>query len=261
MITGIDHVVILVEDLDTAIEQYEDLGFIVEPGGRHPRFTHNALISVGDGSYIELIAFYEHEDADQHRWYKYLASGGGLVDYAVGTSSVESEIQRARERGVPYDGPHAGARQRPDGREIAWKTATPAGDETFGLPFLIEDVTDRALRVPGGAGLAHPNGVEYLQTLVVAVRDLEAATEKHRALFGTEPRPLEVSPSGHGAEGVSFKVGPHRVELHMPTMPGGLTDVLDARGDGPYEVIFRGGQTIYVDPDRAANARVTILER
>lgn len=261
MITGIDHVVILVDDLNAAIEQYQALGFDVESGGRHPRFTENALVSVGDGSYLELIAFYETEGAEQHRWHKYLASGGGLVDYAVGTGSVESQMETARERGVAYDGPNAGARTRPDGRELRWKTATPAGGDTAGLPFLIEDVTDRDLRVPGGSGVAHPNGVEMIETLVVAVRDLHSATERHRQLFGTEPRELDVSESGHGIEGVAFKVGRHTIELHAPTMAGGVTEELDARGEGPYEVIFRGGQTDAIDPQRAGNARLTIVDR
>lgn len=260
MITGIDHIVILVDDLDDAVRQYEDLGFVVETGGKHPRFTHNALISVGDGAYIELIAFYEHEDAEQHRWHKYLASNGGLVDYAVGTTDLESQMGAAKDHDISYVGPNDGARKRPDGQELAWKTATPAEGQAGGLPFLIEDVTHRDLRVPGGAGIANPNGIEMIEALIVAVRDLDAAAEQHRALFGTEPEALDLSSSGHGIEGVAFTVGPHRIELHAPTMAGGITEELDSRGEGPYEVIFRGSQTQMIDPRRAANARLTIRE-
>ena len=39
MPTAIDHVVILVEDLDQAVRQYEQLGFTVVPGGKHARYT------------------------------------------------------------------------------------------------------------------------------------------------------------------------------------------------------------------------------
>lgn len=261
MISGIDHVVILVNDLDEAIEQYQDLGFVVEQGGRHPRYTHNALVSVGDGSYIELIAFYEHDGADAHRWYKYLKSNGGLIDYAVLTDNLDKELERVRAAGIPYKGPNDGARKRPDGKELVWKTATPEGDDTSGVPFIIEDVTDRELRVPGGTGIAHPNGVEALDTLVVAVRDLEKATQKHQQLFGVEPEELHVSRRGHGMEGVLFRVGRHNIELHAPTMAGGLTEELAERGEGPYEIIFRGGQTQAIDPKRAGNARLTIKER
>lgn len=261
MIRGIDHIVILVTDLDEAIAQYEDLGFIVEPGGRHPRFTHNALISLGDGSYLELVAFYENEGAEAHRWHKYLKSNGGLVDYAVLTDNLEREIEQAGQQGLTYSGPHDGARKRPDGQEIAWRTGAPDGDATAGLPFLIQDVTDRNLRLPGGEGVAHPNGVEALETLIVAVNDLKSATEKHRALFGVEPEDLDFSGSGHGIEGVLFQVGRYRIELHAPTMEGGLTDELKQRGEGPYEVVFSGGQAVSIDPDRAGNARLTVEAR
>lgn len=261
MIRGIDHVVILVKDLEEATTQYENLGFIVEPGGRHPRFTHNALVSVGDGSYLELIAFYDHEGAEAHRWHKYLKSNGGLVDYAVLSDNLESDMNRAKESGIAYTGPNDGARKRPDGEEIAWKTATPEGDATGGLPFIIQDVTEHDLRVPGGSGVAHQNGVESIDTLVIAVRDLDSATEKHRKLFGTEPEDLDFSERGHGIEGVLFRVGRHKIELHAPTMEGGLTEELAERGEGPYEVVFRGGQTDIIDPHRAGNARLTIKER
>ena len=59
MLTGIDHIVIAVPDLDVARKSYEALGFTVVPGGRHPVGTHNALIAFADGAYVELIAFYE----------------------------------------------------------------------------------------------------------------------------------------------------------------------------------------------------------
>src|SRR5439155_1412482 len=64
---GIDHIVIAVPDLAAARTSYAALGFTVVPGGRHPVGTHNALIAFGDGSYVELIAFYEDNPA--HKWW------------------------------------------------------------------------------------------------------------------------------------------------------------------------------------------------
>ncbi|MDQ2809182.1 MAG: VOC family protein [Chloroflexota bacterium] len=58
MIIGIDHIVILVPDLTQAEQDYTALGFTVTPGGEHAGgLTHNALIALADGSYLELIAF------------------------------------------------------------------------------------------------------------------------------------------------------------------------------------------------------------
>ena len=57
-ILGLDHIVIAVADLDTAIADFRSLGFTVQPGGRHPgRTSHNALIVFADGAYFELIAW------------------------------------------------------------------------------------------------------------------------------------------------------------------------------------------------------------
>src|SRR5262249_28482211 len=81
VLTGIDHMVVVVPDLDIAIKNYRDLGFTVVPGGRHPIGTHNALIGFADGAYLELIAFFEPDT--MHRWRSALTRGGGLVDYCM----------------------------------------------------------------------------------------------------------------------------------------------------------------------------------
>ena len=58
MITGIDHIVILVADLDRAQAEYAAAGFTVVPGGEHAGgLTHNALVAFADGTYLELLAF------------------------------------------------------------------------------------------------------------------------------------------------------------------------------------------------------------
>jgi hypothetical protein len=56
MIQGIDHLVVVVKNLDQAAKDYQQLGFNVVPGGQHPVGSHNVLISFQDGSYIEIIA-------------------------------------------------------------------------------------------------------------------------------------------------------------------------------------------------------------
>ena len=74
MLHGIDHIAVVVPDLNTAIANYTTLGFTVVPGGRHPIGSHNALIAFEDGSYIELLAFFEPNPG--HRWYQVLQQGG-----------------------------------------------------------------------------------------------------------------------------------------------------------------------------------------
>jgi catechol 2,3-dioxygenase-like lactoylglutathione lyase family enzyme len=190
MIKGIDHVVILVRDLDQAVANYKELGFNVTPGGEHTDgATHNALVAFADGSYLELIAF--KRAAPEHRWWRHALNvardSEGLIDFALLPTAIESDIAAARQRGLDYKGPFPGGRQRPDGVEIRWQTGQPT---TPDLPFLCGDITPRTLRVPSGPAWVHPNGITGIDTLIVIVRDVEESAGRYQALLGSEGHDL-----------------------------------------------------------------------
>jgi hypothetical protein len=261
MITGIDHVVILVDDLEQGSEQYRRLGFTVTPGGKHPRFTHNALVPFADGTYLELIAFWEQPQSsdDMHRWHRFQATGGGLIDFAVASDGLEDDIQAAGERGLRYGGPNAGARSRPDGQQVAWKMGWLEGENLGAVPFVIQDVSERALRVPGGAAAEHDNGVRGIRSLAIAVRNQPPAIQRFQQLLGKD------APDGTGlknlsnADGAYFLAGAHRIDLASPTGAGPLADQLAARGDSLFELSLLGPQTIDIDPAQAGGARLRIV--
>lgn len=255
MIQGIDHLVIMVDDLETGIADYRALGFSVTPGGKHPRGTHNALVTFEDGAYLELIAFWE-PDYTAHRWHRHQSTGGGLIDHALGTDNLQQQIADANAKGVPYSGPNDGARTRLDGVELVWKTGH-AQIEDHGLPFLIEDVTDRELRVPAGDAAKHANGVTGVDRLIVAVRDLDETAGKYSALTGSEPGARgEPSKLDQETKAVALKAGGHTIELHQPTGSGPVSEQLARRGDGPYAAIFTGSEARELDPALAGNARL-----
>ena len=111
MIKGIDHLIIVVKDLDQAAKDYEQLGFTVVPGGKHPVGSHNALISFRDGSYIEIIAFYR--EALDHRWWEPLAKGERFVDFCLQTDDLRGDTRKLRDAGVAIKDPYRGhARDR-----------------------------------------------------------------------------------------------------------------------------------------------------
>jgi hypothetical protein len=66
VITGPDHLVLLVNDLDNAIKTWRNLGFDARSGGEHPTTgTYNALVALADGTYLEILAFKDYALAEK----------------------------------------------------------------------------------------------------------------------------------------------------------------------------------------------------
>jgi catechol 2,3-dioxygenase-like lactoylglutathione lyase family enzyme len=260
MLTGIDHLVILVPDLATGIRDYEGLGFTVIPGGEHPGGTHNALIAFADGAYIELIAFQNPTAPSEHRWRRFLDAGGGLIDFALGSTNLAEDVARLTGAGLPYT-PMDGARSRPDGVQLQWRSASvsPAGQ----LPFIIEDVTPRGLRVPSGEAVQHANDVTGVLSLTIAVADLAAATARFAALLDAAPLIERDNPEVR-AHTATFIVGQYSIELAQPMdAQSPLAAPLATRGDGPYSACLTADpgptEPRWLDPSAAHGARLQIV--
>lgn len=261
MITGIDHIVIMVSDLETAASTWGELGFTVVRGGKHPRGTHNALVAFQDGSYLELIAFWE-PDYDAHRWHRFQNTGAGLIDHALGSDDLARELEALRERGIAYNGPNPGARSRPDGVQLEWRTAHPAGISDHGLPFLIDDITDRSLRVPHGDDARHANGVTGIDRLQVLVADLATTGATYAQLLDQEaPEPVLSEEAGEPTQCISLRAGPHTIEIHQPEGNGELAERITRFGDGPLAVRFTASQALEVAPETIDGARISAIAR
>jgi len=180
---ALDHVVIVVRDLDAVVAAYRAAGFTVAPGGRHPgRNTRNALVVFADGAYLELIT-YDAPSPDERWWRVLEAHGEGLVDFALLPRDISGVVAAARTRGLAGLAERPGSRARPDGVRIAWQSARPA---TSDLPFLCADLTPRALRVPEGEVRLHSNGALGIAEVRVAAHGLAATLARYRAYLGEE---------------------------------------------------------------------------
>lgn len=254
---SIDHIVIAVTDLDQAMRDYEALGFTVLPGGEHPRGSRNALVVLADGAYLEIIAF--ARPVPDFRWWKVLNdAGSGLVDYALlPADTLDADLARARAAGIEIDGPIDGARLMPDGTSIAWRSARPPEPD---IPFLCEDVTPRALRVPEGAARNHANGVTGVAGVTVAVRDLAASVARYKALTGLEPAAFGAVP-GLGFGLAQFRLGRQVLSLTEARSDAceGLTRHLDRRGQGAFAISFFGPADRPLDRALAHGARLEIV--
>lgn len=252
---GIDHIVILVRDLQNATRTYQNLGFQVTYGGEHPGISHNALIPFQDGSYLELFAFLRPEGASGHRWSPLLETEGGLIDFALQVSDLNDTVDQIRARGLPYEWID-GSRRRPDGELLAWRTAELVNGVVGEMPFLIEDVTPRSKRVPAGDTARHPAGVTGVQAIVLAVQDLGLLAEAYAKLFGALPPRIEID-EALGAETMSYTVGDQRVILARPSGPEGpIAAHLRRRGNSPYQIILSTDASRPAASIEAAGARI-----
>lgn len=266
-----DHAVIFVTDLRQAADDYAALGFQVVPGGVHVGgLTHNALIPFTDGTYLELLApttrwkgtmlrllggtrlgsIFTRGLPILRRTIRRIRSGEGLVDFALGCSPLE-EILKVADTVGGIDGPIPGGRVRPDGQQIGWQLGVP---RVPALPFLIEDLTLRQLRVPGN--VSHSNGASGVQMVSVVTAAFARTSGRYQALLGREP--FETVAPIPRSRAVEFRLENAIIRLLAPTgTDHPLRRHLD-RGEGIYSLVLRADKAANLDPVRAHNVQITL---
>ncbi|MDQ4043970.1 MAG: VOC family protein [Chloroflexota bacterium] len=235
---GFDHIVIAVHDLEQTIADYAAAGFTITPGGEHKHgISHNALVTFQDGAYFELIAFHDGGEGHATHWPLTLRQGEDMVDYALRTNDLEQELRELRANGLAYSDPKDGGRYRPDGQRVDWQTIRYGGGMAPSrLPFYCNDLTERSLRVPGGAQAVHANEVTGIAGVSVVVSDLAAASKDFAALTGdTGVEVQSALPDVAGAR--RFPIGAAWIEAVQPAEhPSDLRTYLENRGELPYQV-------------------------
>ncbi len=252
-----DHIIIAVRDLDAAIADYAALGFAVYYGGKHThKATHNGLISLADGSYLELLAPVDPNDVDGT--IASLAEGEGFAGYALLSQDIQVDGQRLQETGLAFEGPSDGHRDRYDGKRVLWQAINLEGNRS---PFLIADVTDHLLRVPDDADkITHRNGAIGTAALTVAVRDLAAATARYTKILGMAPT---AQAQNSEEQSVTFRLDGHTITLAQPLAHGTpLAEHLAHFGEVPFLLQLRTKQGEWVgllDLGMAHGARLTLV--
>jgi hypothetical protein len=147
---------------------------------------------------------------------------------------------------------------RPDGQRIAWRNLGLAAAGAP-LPFMIEDVTSRDLRVPAGAATEHSLGVSGIAGLILLVDDLERASAPYQALLDT---PGESSTPTIDAvrRARRFTSGSQWIELaEAAPSAADLQRHIEERGAGPYEIVLAGGaDTERLPLDLTHGARIRV---
>ncbi len=254
MFTSVDHVAIVVNDLESAIASYTRAGFTVVRGGKHPIGTHNALIAFADGSYLELIAFLKPNTG--HPWQMALEKGSGIVDFCMATDDLTADVESMRRAGARIGNPSPLTRDRPDGYHLSWVQAIPAPPFNGQVPFLIKDETPRDERVPRER--SHRNRATGIRTLAIAVDDPGTTSRYYARVLGRPGAPIN-RPDLEGS-GVSFAIGPNEVQLlASKTEDGPLAQSIRKRGQSPFEVVLAdSGLATVLDPALLQGARIRL---
>lgn len=192
----VDHIILGIDSLERGMRLlHAQTGVTLVKGGVHPgRGTQNALMSLGRGVYLELLApnFAETASASRVAFFSQFRT---LTPYgwAMNMTNADSLVARATARGLSPTPIQAGSRARPDGRKLEWRTMVP-WPRPFSdyLPFFIE----------WSASSAHPSAESPSGCTLGTVRMTSPAPDSLRALLA---RGEVVIPVVQGtAEGLQF---------------------------------------------------------
>jgi hypothetical protein len=136
----LDHIILGCNDLDKGIDLVEEnTGVRPAIGGVHPgRGTRNALLSLGERRYLEIIAPDPAQSQIVHYPQIRQMKDPRLIGWAVHPPDIAAIANQLRENKIVFQGPADGSRKRPDGQILNWKTINLADDRHGLLPFFIE---------------------------------------------------------------------------------------------------------------------------
>lgn len=162
--TLLDHIILGCNDLDRGIDLVkENTGVRPTLGGVHPgRGTRNALLSLGERRYLEIIAPDSSQGPVVHFPQILGMTEPRLIGWAAHPGDLDALAKKIRAAGIAFEGPTPGSRARPDGTVLNWKTINLADDRHGLLPFFIEWSADTVH--PSKDAPAHAT-LEYFQIM------------------------------------------------------------------------------------------------
>ena len=186
-VSGIDHSLIGVRDLEAARLAWQRLGFTVTPRGRHIGWGTANYCLMFESGYVELLGIVDPKqftnDLD-----KFVLQREGLMGLAFATADASALARQLDAAGLHPDGPKDLKRllELPGGDVLpAFKLAFLPPDELPDLrAFFCQHLTPELVRRP--AWLAHANGAQRLAALTVASERPAALAGAYGRIFGRE---------------------------------------------------------------------------
>jgi len=191
----LDHILLGCSDLDGGIDFVEKhTGVRAAFGGVHPgRGTRNALLSLGERHYLEIIAPDPLQSGTQDHYGLLKLTEPRLVGWAAHPGDLDSFATRLRDANIAFDGPNPGSRKRPDGRLLQWKTLNLKDNHAGLLPFFIEwsaDTVHPSADSPAGCRIVRfqittPESEQLGKTMAILRLDVKIAKAEKAQLRAT----------------------------------------------------------------------------
>jgi len=191
----LDHILLGCSDLDGGIDFVEKhTGVRAAFGGVHPgRGTRNALLSLGDRHYLEIIAPDPQQPGAPDHYGLLRLTQPRLVGWAAHPGDLNELAARLRNANIAFDGPNPGSRKRPDGRLLQWNTLNLKDDHAGLLPFFIEwnsDTVHPSVDAPAGCRIvrfeiATPEPEQMSKTAAILGLDVKIIKAEHAQLRAT----------------------------------------------------------------------------
>lgn len=140
----IDHLVYAVPNLEKGIAKLEKkLGVQAIVGGKHlTKGTHNALINLGNQSYLEVIAVDpDNQIIKEPRWMGVDTDlvGGKLTRWALKSSEIAEQVEFLYQINPNLAKVEQGSRKKEDGTMLKWQLSLPLAHPQVEItPFLID---------------------------------------------------------------------------------------------------------------------------
>src|SRR5215470_3694781 len=184
-VSGIDHALVGVRDLEAARAAWAALGFTITPRGRHIGWATGNYCIMFDRGYVELLGIVDpagfNNDLD-----KFLAEREGLLGLALRSTDGERTARILADAGMAPTGPKdlKRALELPEGTVMpAFKLVSVPPEATPGLKaFFCQHLTPELIRRP--AWVVHANRAIALQAVVTVVERPAELAPAYARLFG-----------------------------------------------------------------------------
>ncbi len=186
-ISGIDHALVGVRDLETARDTWRRLGFTLSPRGRHIGWGTANYTILFQSDYIELRGIVDPTQFVGNLD-KFLERGEGLSSPVLASGDAQGFYDWLQANVGPTDPPRDLERLIEfEGHEetLRFRLVPVPQNVTPGLnTTAIQHLTPVELRRP--ELLSHPNGARSILEVTVVMEDLEGIAEAYARLFGPE---------------------------------------------------------------------------